>query len=278
MGKFINPFTDIGFKRIFGQEMSKPLLLDFLNNLLKGEKRIVNIKFLDKEQPAEYSGDRSLIYDIFCRTDNGERIIVEMQNKEQPNFADRCLYYYSQAIARQGEKGTDWRYHVDAVYLIAFINFHMDGLGDEFRTDVVLYNLQKKEVFSDKERFIFLQLPNFRKEADECDNDFERWIYVLKNMDILDRMPWAAKDSVFHKLAEIAEVSNMSKEERIKYDSALRHYRDTISVLQGAEDKGWAKGAEENNIKNARTMKRLGVSKDVIMQVTGLSSEKIDSL
>ena len=290
MGKFINPFTDIGFKRIFGQEMSKPLLLDFLNNLLKGEKRIVNIKFLDKEQPAEYSGDRSLIYDIFCRTDNGERIIVEMQNKEQPNFADRCLYYYSQAIARQGEKGTDWRYHVDAVYLIAFINFHMDGLGDEFRTDVVLYNLQKKEVFSDKERFIFLQLPNFRKEADECDNDFERWIYVLKNMDILDRMPWAAKDSVFHKLAEIAEVSNMSKEERIKYDSALRHYRDTISVLQGAEDKGWAKGmakgiakgiakgAEENNIKNARTMKRLGISKDVIMQVTGLSSEKIDSL
>ena len=278
MGKFINPFTDIGFKRIFGQEMSKPLLLDFLNNLLKGEKRIVNIKFLDKEQPAEYSGDRSLIYDIFCRTDNGERIIVEMQNKEQPNFADRCLYYYSQAIARQGEKGTDWRYHVDAVYLIAFINFHMDGLGDEFRTDVVLYNLQKKEVFSDKERFIFLQLPNFRKEADECDNDFERWIYVLKNMDILDRMPWAAKDSVFHKLAEIAEVSNMSKEERIRYDSALRHYRDTISVLQGAEDKGWAKGAEENNIKNARTMKRLGVSKDVIMQVTGLSSEKIDSL
>ena len=278
MGKFINPFTDIGFKRIFGQEMSKPLLLDFLNNLLKGEKRIVNIKFLDKEQPAEYSGDRSLIYDIFCRTDNGERIIVEMQNKEQPNFADRCLYYYSQAIARQGEKGTDWRYHVDAVYLIAFINFHMDGLGDEFRTDVVLYNLQKKEVFSDKERFIFLQLPNFRKEADECDNDFERWIYVLKNMDILDRMPWAAKDSVFHKLAEIAEVSNMSKEERIKYDSALRHYRDTISVLQGAEDKGWAEGVKETNIKNARTMKRLGISKDIIMQVTELSSEKIDSL
>ena len=91
-------------------------------------------------------------------------------------------------------------------------------------------------------------------------------------------MPWAAKDSVFHKLAEIAEVSNMSKEERIKYDSALRHYRDTISVLQGAEDKGWAKGAEETNIKNALTMKRLGISRDIIMQVTELSSEKIDSL
>ena len=97
-------------------------------------------------------------------------------------------------------------------------------------------------------------------------------------MNILDRMPWAAKGSVFHKLAEIAEASNMSKEERIKYDSALRHYRDTISVLQGAEDKGWAEGVKETNIKNARTMKRLGISKDIIMQVTELSSEKIDSL
>lgn len=274
MGKFINPFTDIGFKRIFGQEMSKPLLLDFLNNLLKGEKTITNIKFLDKEQPAEYSGDRSLIYDIFCETDKGERIIVEMQNKEQPNFADRCLYYFSQAIARQGERGVGWQYHVDAVYLIAFINFHMDGLGDEFRTDVVLYNMQKKEIFSDKERFIFLQLPKFKKEADECDNDFERWIFVLKNMEVLDRMPWAAKDSVFRKLAEIAEVSNMSKQDRIKYDSALRHYRDTISVLQGAEDKGVMKA----NIKNAKSMKALGISKQIIHQVTGLSIDEIDSL
>ena len=105
---------------------------------------------------------------------------------------------------------------------------------------------------------------------------------MLKNLDILDRMPWAAKDSVFHKLAEIAEASNMSKEERISYYSAILHYRDTISVLQGAEAegwaKGWAKGVKETNIKNARTMKRLGISKDIIMQVTELSSEKIDSL
>lgn len=82
MGRFINPFTDIGFKRIFGQEVSKPLLLDFLNNLLKGEKVITNLTFLDKEQPAAYKDDRSLIYDVFCETDEGERIIVEMQNRE----------------------------------------------------------------------------------------------------------------------------------------------------------------------------------------------------
>ena len=79
MANYINPFTDIGFKRIFGQEFSKPLLIDFLNNLLIGEKRIVNLKFLDKEQPPVFVDDRSLIYDIYCELDDNEKIIVEMQ-------------------------------------------------------------------------------------------------------------------------------------------------------------------------------------------------------
>ena len=77
MAKFINPFTDIGFKRIFGQEISKPLIIDFLNSLLLGEERITNITFLDKEQPALFEDDRSLIYDIYCQTEKGENIIVE---------------------------------------------------------------------------------------------------------------------------------------------------------------------------------------------------------
>ncbi|MDD6552371.1 MAG: Rpn family recombination-promoting nuclease/putative transposase [Prevotellaceae bacterium] len=306
MGKFVNPFTDIGFKRIFGQEVSKPLLLDFLNNLLKGERTITDLRFLDKEQPADYRDDRSLIYDIYCQTDTGEKIIVEMQNKEQPNFADRCLYYYAQAVSRQGEKGADWDYHINAVYLVAFVNFHMDGLGDNFRTDVVLMNKQRKEVFSDKERFIFLQLPVFHKEAEECKDDFERWIYVLKNMEILDRMPWAAKDSVFRKLAEIGEVSNMTKDERIKYDAALRHYRDTLNVMRGAEDKGRQQGLAEGrlqglsegrlqglnegrlqglnegqlsaNLKTAKNLLSMGLSIEQIAKATGLDSKDIEKL
>ena len=123
-----------------------------------------------------------------------------------PHFADRCLYYASQAISRQGEKGASWGYRINAVYMIAFINFYMDELDDRFRTDVELVERQSGKVFSDKERFIFLQLPCFKKEAEECANDFERWIYVLKNMETLDRMPWAAKNSVFRRLAEIGEV------------------------------------------------------------------------
>ena len=81
MSKFINPFTDIGFKRIFGQEVSKPVLITFLNSLLEGEHRILDLTFLDKEQPGESLDDKSLIYDVYCETASGERIIVEMQNR-----------------------------------------------------------------------------------------------------------------------------------------------------------------------------------------------------
>lgn len=286
MSRFVNPFTDVGFKRIFGQEVSTPLLIDFLNNLFKGERVITSLRFLDKEQPAEYRDDRSLIYDIYCETATGERIIVEMQNHEHPHFADRCLYYWSQAVVRQGEKGSEWDYRINAVFLIAFVNFHMEGLGDAFRTDVGLCDLRTKQPFTGKERFIFLQLPCFNKELEQCETDFDRWIYILKHMETFDRMPWAAKDSVFRKLAEIGEVSNMTKEERVKYDDALRHYRDTLVVLEGArlrgvsdgKAEGRAEGRAEGILSVARKMKGKGLSDQDIAEYTGLALKTVEKL
>ena len=208
MPRFINPFTDVGFKRIFGQEVNKDLLIDFLNNLLEGEKRVTDITFLDKELPAEFEGDRGVIYDIYCTNEDGEQFIVEMQNREQVYFRERALYYLSQAVARQGEKGVDWKFNLKAVYGVFFMNFRLkDVMPDKFRTDVVLADRDTHEPFSDKLRFIFLQLPCFTKEEDECGNDFERWIYVLKNMETLQRMPFKARKAVFEKLEKIVDIS-----------------------------------------------------------------------
>ena len=310
MGKFINPFTDMGFKRIFGQEFSKPLLLDFLNSLLKGERHIVDLRFLYKEQPAEYVGDRSLIYDIYCETDNGDKIIVEMQNRDQPYFKNRSIYYISEAIARQGERGSVWNYNIKAVYLVAFLNFTQEEIGSKFRTDVVLADRESKETFSEMLRMVYLQLPYFQKEADACENDFERWIYVLKNMETLNRMPWMAKNSLFERLSQIAEVGALSREERMKYDRSLKALRDTYSVYQGAVNEGLQKGLEEGlqkgleeglqkgleegraegleegraegraetNRENARKLKQLGVDLHTIAQATDLSVDEIAAL
>ena len=282
MAKYINPFTDVGFKRIFGQELSKPLLLDFLNSLFEGEKHIVNLTFLDKEQPALFEEDRSLIYDIYCETDEGEKIIVEMQNKSQPYFKNRSIYYVSESIARQGERGSSWNYEIDSVYLVAFLNFSPLDFKKQFRTDVVLAEKDTKEQFSDKLRMIYLQLPLFKKEAEECENQVERWIYLLKNMETLNRLPWAAQSAVFKKLESIADVGGMTRAERLQYDEALKKYRDTISVFEGVRLEGRmegnAEGRLEEKIAIARNLKSMGMSISDVSKATGLSEEGIKAL
>ena len=292
--QFINPFTDMGFKKIFGQEITKDLLIDFLNVLLIGEREITDIQFLDKEQLGVTEEDRSLIYDVYCETVTGEKIIVEMQNKSQPFFKDRALYYLSNAIARQGEKGTTWKYEVKAVYGVFFMNFHLEQGVEAMRRDIILANKETHKLFSDKMRFIFLELPSFKKEEEECDNDFERWIYVLKNMETLNRLPFKAQKSVFKKLEQIVDIASMSKADRIKYDESIKKYRDTFAVMSGqwlegkAEGlqegeakgllKGKAEGLQEGIAKVAKNMKAMKMSDKQIAAATGLSEEVIKSL
>ena len=139
---------------------------------------------------------------------------------------------------------------------------------------MMLMDKKSKEVFSDKLRLVYLQLPLFEKEVAECENDFDRWIYVLKNMDTIKRLPWAAQNSVFQKLAEIADVSSLTKEERLHYDEALRKYRDTLCVLESAEQRGLKRGREET----ARNMKADGMSIELIQKYSGLSPEEIAKL
>ena len=278
MSKFINPFTDVGFKRIFGQELSKPVLLSFLNSLLEGERKIVDLQYLDKEKLGMHDGDRSLIYDILCKTDTEEYIIVEMQNKSQPFFKNRSVYYMSRSIVEQGERGNAWHYDIKAVYLVALLNFRLDGMKAKFRTDVALMDTADKTLFSDKLRMVFLQLPYFVKEVDECTNHFERIIYVLKHMEILQRMPFLAQDAVFKRLSEIAEVASMTKEERRQYDESLKHYRDTIAVMEGQYLEGKAEGESKMKIDIARNLKQMGLPVADIVKATGLTAEEIAAL
>ena len=187
MGKFINPFTDVGFKKIFGQEVSKDLLIDFLNDLLVGERSIKDITFLDKELLPEYMGDRGVIYDIYCTTEAGEHIIVEMQNRFHSSFLDRTLFYMCRAIGRQvenlrekrrkerelqtGKPETEEdfllsepmqenygsRYKLSTVYGIFLMNFREPGLEEKFRTDTVIADRESGKVVNPHFRQIFLQ-------------------------------------------------------------------------------------------------------------------------
>ena len=129
---------------------------------------------------------------------------------------------------------------------------------------------------------IYLQLPLFKKEADECENQVERWIYLLKNMETLNRLPWAAQSAVFKKLESIADVGGMSRAERLQYDEALKKYRDTISVFEGVRMEGRMEGREEGQkeekIANARKMKTYGLALEMISDITGLTIDEVRDL
>lgn len=127
-------------------------------------------------------------------------------------------------------------------------------------------------------RLVYLQLPYFTKEVDDCENIFEKLIFVLKHMDVLQRMPWLAQDAVFQKLASIADVASLNKQERMAYDENLRKYRDTIAVMEGQFMQGEKKGRAEEKLANARSLKENGVSTDVIAKSLGLTAEEIERL
>ena len=278
MGRFINPFTDFGFKFLFGREVEKELLIDFLNDLLVGEHVITDIQFLNSEQQPEVKTERGLIYDIYCVTDTGERIIVEMQNREQPYFKDRALFYLSRAITQQARKGI-WNFQLDAVYGVFFMNFVMDkDIPSKIRTDVVLSDRDTGKLFNSKFRQIFIELPNFNKEEDECENDFECWIYILKHMDTLDRMPFKARKAVFERLEKLASKANMTQEERMQYEEEWKVYNDYFNTLDFAEQKGMQKGIQKGIRETARKLKELGVDNDIIIKSTGISKDEIEKL
>ena len=125
---------------------------------------------------------------------------------------------------------------------------------------------------------LFLQLPLFNKEADECENEFERWIFVLKNMETLTRLPWAAQNAVFKKLEDIADVAALSRQERMKYDEGLRKYRDTISVLEGAREEGREEGRNQRSFEIAKKMLLGGMDEATVMEMTGLTKEDINQI
>lgn len=170
------------------------------------------------------------------------------------------------------------------------MNFRLTDLPSKLRTDIVLADRETHEQFSDKMRYIFLELPSFDKEESECATDFERWIYVLKNMETLNRLPFKARNAVFKRLEEIVDIAALSKEERIKYDESIKVYRDQLAVMEFERQKGLAEGLEKGLAEGiekgmekgkedvARNLKEMGLDVSSISRATGLSPDVIEGL
>ena len=282
---FINPFVDRGFKILFGQESSKELLIELINDLLEGEHHVEDLSYMDKEDPGETTDGRGTVFDLLCKDQDGTTFIVELQNARQTYFYERALYYLCRMIASQGKKGESWEFELVPVYGIFLLNFR-SGKTDKVRTDLVIADRETGKQKSRNFREIFIEFPLFNKTESECKTPLDYWLYNLKHMEQLEHLSFKGQKALFARLEELARIANMNKKERAEYEAALKIYRDNENVVTTARREGKEEGiaiGEERGLKKgilttARLMKQNGISFEQIKLCTSLSDEEIRHL
>lgn len=273
--KYINPYTDFGFKKLFGEEANKDLLIDFLNTLLPEKHQIKSLNFRNPEFLGAADSERRAVFDIFCEAQNGEKFIVEMQKAEQENFKDRSLYYTAHPIRKQGIKGRKWDFNLQAVYFIGILDFVYDKNDPQpiLIREVSLKDQYGKE-FYEKLQMIYIQMPLFEKDELELLSRQDKWLYFLKNLPSLDHIPQIMKEEVFAKAFHTAEVSAMSEQDRECYEQDLNDYWTYWATIDFAKKAG----QKEEKLAIARNLKLMGLDAAAVAKATGLSSAEIDSL
>lgn len=276
----MNPYTDFGFKLLFGTPVNKDLLIGFLNALFRGEQEITDVTYLNAEQLGRAEWDRKAVFDVYCENVKGERFIVEMQKARQKYFKDRSVFYSTFPIREQAKVG-DWDYELKSVYTVGVLNFVFDEDKDDeeyYHHEVKLMDVGRKEVFYEKLTFIYLEMPKFRKREDELETLFDKWMFVLKNLATLLDRPAALQERVFKRLFETAEIARFSESEMRDYEESLKNLRDLGNVLNTAKEEGRKEGRKEGIETMALRMRDDGMPLEVIAKYTGLSVEEIQNL
>ncbi len=284
--RYINPYTDFGFKKLFGTAMNKELLISFLNALLSGREIVHDVTYLNVEHLGSRELDRKAVFDVYCENEQGEKFLVEMQKGEQEFFKDRSLFYSTFAIREQARRG-NWDYELKAVYTIGILNFTFDDTDNvNFHHEVKLVDLQTQQVFYDKLTFIYLEMPKFNKTEQELETMFDKWMFVLRNLSNLLERPAALQERIFKRLFEAAEIAKFDRHELYEYEESLKNFRDMYSVITTAEKKGRAEGlmegimqgANQKAVEIARNLKSAGLRDNEISRLTGLDEDAIARL
>ena len=240
--------TDFGFKRIFGTDPNKELLINFLNSLFDGEEVIKDVKYLNSENVGDVYTERKAIFDVYCENEQGEKFIVEMQNAYQTYFKDRSLFYSTFPIREQAPKGSDWNFCLKKVYVVALLNYKMsDKAFDSTDTihTIALMDTKTNKVFNAKLMFKYVEVGRFDKTDEELTSLSDKWMYVLKNLSRLDNRPSSLREKIFTKLFDAAAIARFSTNELREYEDSLKAYRDIKNSLDTAKEEGRAEGREE---------------------------------
>jgi predicted transposase/invertase (TIGR01784 family) len=278
MAKYINPYTDFGFKKLFGEEGNKDLLIDFLNQLLPAHHQIRDLDFRNPANLPDLPIERKAFFDVHCQALSGERFIVEMQKAKVKYFKDRSLFYVTFPIREQAQQG-DWDFKLTAIYFVAILDFPYDEAEErrKFRRDVALKD-QDGDLFFDKLHFRFLQMPLFNKTENELVTHFDKWCYFLKNLENLDHIPAILNEPIFQKAFQTAQLANLSPEQRAIYDENLMQYWGFKSAINTAVEEAVGAAKEEERVEIAKNSIMAGLTNELVRQITGLPLDQIAQL
>ena len=294
MPRYINPYTDFGFKRLFGTEPNKAILIAFLNALFeqetdpKLEKHVItDLNYLPGEHLGILETDRRAVFDVYCETAAGKKIIVEMQNSYQQFYKDRSIYYASIPIHEQGLKGA-WNYELNAVYVVSIMNFSFGAdrlqsnhgldsvstdLNQYYHTRVMLMDTRQKTVFSEKLTLLFLETKKFNKTEDELETQLDKWMYLLKNISDMMEQPKTIFEPIFVQFMEQAEIARFTPQERRGYDVSMMAYRDVQNSVDTARNDGVKQGKAEALF---NLMEKLQMSIEQALDTLGIPESEWD--
>ena len=307
-GKYIDLMVDWSFKKIFGTEVNKDILIEFLKVIFP-QYAISDITYVPTEQLGIMEDDRKAIFDVLCRTVDGKTFLVEMQRGYQKHFFERALFYTSFPIMKQGKKALaeeakgnrPWDFSLDGVFFLGILNFkYEDDEMTEHRYR--LMEATSKKLMTDKLEFVFVEVEKFDKGEDELETDLDKWLYLLKNMSNLLERPERLRDRIFTKLFDVAELAQLDDEDRINYIKAMNTERDTYNQIEYAREsgrkeghkvgkeeglkegreeghkEGREEGAKQKSFDIAKRMLEKGIETETISELTGLTEKEISEL
>lgn len=282
--RYLNPFTDFAFQRLFGSEQNKDLLLDFVNALALTEQKVVSVSFLTAEQD-EIKIDAKTIVGALCQTEKGEQFIVQLQKLKQNSFKERSVYYNALSITAQADLEKNWDFNLKTVYSIGLLDFAIDS-ESKYRHKVQLVDTESQQVFYDKGSFVYLQVPKFNKTVEQLSDRLDKWLFVLKNFTLTDGIPEALKDKTFEKYFDVLDSKKLDNDALKKYEESLKYYRDLKNTLATAKAEGREEGVhtgielgkQEEKIRVAKQLLKMGADIDMISEITDLKHSEIQAL
>ena len=278
--KFLDPKNDIAFRRVFGSERNKDILIHFINDILvfKEAALITEVTFLKTIQDPEIVTKKTSIVDVLCQDEKGNKYIVEMQVAKEKGFAKRAQYYAAKAYANQADVKGKYK-NLKEIVFIAIANFIMFPNKKGFKSDHVILDRNSHEHDLKDFSFTFLELPKFKKTIDELQNITEKWMYFFNGTEETspeDIAKIMGSDTIMERAYHELDRYYWNEEELLSYEQAQKYEWGYNASMEQKFDEGIEKGREEEKKEIARKMLEKGMNAKMVKEITGYSLEDLD--